>query len=163
MGRKCQPTPVFLPGKSPGSLQSMGSQRVRHNWATSPYFFLSNAYIRNLEKWYWRIDLQGSNGERDMENSRMDMGRGEEDEMYGESNLETYIIIYKKRMNGNFLYVSEKINQVLCINLERWDGKGGRREVQKWRDIYLWLIHIEVWHKTKFCKAIILQYKKVIN
>ena len=33
-----QPTPVFLPGESqtdePGRLQSMGLQRVRHNWAT---------------------------------------------------------------------------------------------------------------------------------
>ena len=34
-----QPTPVFLPGESPwtekpGGLQSMGSQRVGHNWAT---------------------------------------------------------------------------------------------------------------------------------
>ena len=35
-GRKWQPTPVFLPGEcpwteEPGRLQSMGSQRVRHN------------------------------------------------------------------------------------------------------------------------------------
>ena len=34
-----QPTPVFLPGESPwteepGGIQSMGSQRVGHNWAT---------------------------------------------------------------------------------------------------------------------------------
>ena len=34
-----QPTPVFLPGESPwtekpGGLQSMGSQRVGHDWAT---------------------------------------------------------------------------------------------------------------------------------
>ena len=38
--RKWQPTPVFLPRESPwtaepGWLQSMGSQRVRHDWATS--------------------------------------------------------------------------------------------------------------------------------
>ena len=35
--RKWQPTPVLLPRKSHGqrSLVSMGSQRVRHNWATS--------------------------------------------------------------------------------------------------------------------------------
>ena len=37
--RAWQPTPVFLPGESPWTkqltgLQSMGSQRVRHNWAT---------------------------------------------------------------------------------------------------------------------------------
>ena len=38
--RKWQPTPVFLSGKipwteDPGRLQSMGSQRVRHDWASS--------------------------------------------------------------------------------------------------------------------------------
>ena len=37
--RKCQPTPVFLPGEfpwteGPGRLQSMGPQRVRHCWVT---------------------------------------------------------------------------------------------------------------------------------
>ena len=37
--RKWQPTPVSLPGKipwteGPGRLQSVGSQRVGHDWAT---------------------------------------------------------------------------------------------------------------------------------
>ena len=37
--RTWQPTPVFLPGESPqteepGGLQSMGSQKVGHDWAT---------------------------------------------------------------------------------------------------------------------------------
>ena len=37
--RAWQPTPIFLPGEppwteEPGGLQSMGSQRVRHDWAT---------------------------------------------------------------------------------------------------------------------------------
>ena len=41
--RAWQPTPVFLPGESPwteepGGLQSMGSQRVRHRWATKSSF-----------------------------------------------------------------------------------------------------------------------------
>ena len=41
--RKWQPTPVSLPGKSHGQrslagLHSMGSQRVRHDWATSLHF-----------------------------------------------------------------------------------------------------------------------------
>ena len=39
--RAWQPTPVFLPGESPwtdepGGLQSVGSQRVRHDQATKP-------------------------------------------------------------------------------------------------------------------------------
>ena len=43
--------------------------------------------------------MQGSSGDTDIENRLMDMGRwgGEEGEggMYGESNMETYIIICK--------------------------------------------------------------------
>ena len=38
----------------------------------------SNTYIRNLERWYWWIYLQGSNGETDVENRLMDIGGGEE-------------------------------------------------------------------------------------
>ena len=34
----------------------------------------SNAHIQNLEKWFGRIYLQGSNGETDIENRFMDMG-----------------------------------------------------------------------------------------
>jgi len=36
------------------------------------------AYIQNLEKWFRRIYLQGSNGETDIENRLMDKERGEE-------------------------------------------------------------------------------------
>ena len=32
----------------------------------------------NLERWYWRIHLQGSNGKTDIENRFMDTGRGAE-------------------------------------------------------------------------------------
>ena len=38
----------------------------------------TNAYIRNLEKWNRRIYLQGSNGETDIENRLIDIGRDEE-------------------------------------------------------------------------------------
>ena len=41
------------------------------------------------------IYLQGKDGETDIENRIMDMGRGGEGEMYGKSNMETYIIICK--------------------------------------------------------------------
>ena len=55
----------------------------------------SNAYIWDLEKWYWRIYLQGSNGETHIENTYGHGKRGGEGEMYGESNMETYITICK--------------------------------------------------------------------
>ena len=37
--RKWQPTPVLLPGESHGRLQSMGSQGVGHDGATSLFTF----------------------------------------------------------------------------------------------------------------------------
>ena len=39
------------------------------------YISYSIVYIQNLEKWYWRIYLQGSNGEVDIGNRLMDIGR----------------------------------------------------------------------------------------
>ena len=38
----------------------------------------SNTYEWNLEEWYWKTYLQSSNGETDIENRLMDMGRGVE-------------------------------------------------------------------------------------
>ena len=35
-------------------------------------------YIRNLERWYQRINLQGSSGEIDIEKRLMDIERGDE-------------------------------------------------------------------------------------
>ena len=55
----------------------------------------SNAYKQNLEKCYRRIYLQGSNGETDIENRLRHGERGGEGEMYGKSNMETYITICK--------------------------------------------------------------------
>ena len=50
-GRKWQPTPVFLPGKSHGRRrligysQSMGLQRVGHDWVTSLHFFIQKPFL----------------------------------------------------------------------------------------------------------------------
>ena len=46
------------------------------------------------------------------------------------------------------LYDAASSNQVLCDNLEEWDGVGGGREIQEGGDIlYLWLIHVDVWRR----------------
>ena len=65
--------------------------------------------------------------------------------MYGKSNMETYITISKIDSQWEFAVWLRKVKQGLCINLERWDGEGDRREVQKGGNIYiyLWLIHEE--------------------
>ena len=87
-------------------------------------------------------------------------GEGEgEDEMYGESNMETYITISKIDSQQEFTVCLRKLKQGLCINLEGWDAEGDVK-VQEGIYVHLWLIHLEVWQKTEeFCKAIILQFK----
>ena len=59
----------------------------------------------------------------------MDMqgwGEEEEGEMYGESNMETYITICKLDGKREFAVCLRE----LCINLEGWDGKGDGREAR---------------------------------
>ena len=62
--------------------------------------------------------------------------------------------------NGNLLYNAVSSSQVLCENLEGWDGVGDGREVQEAGGMCIWLIHVDVWQiPTQYCKAIILQLK----
>ena len=74
--------------------------------------------MSNLERWYWRIYLQGSNGERHREQTYGHGGRAGEGEMYGESNMETYITICKIDSQREFAVCLRKLKQRLCINLE---------------------------------------------
>ena len=48
--------------------------------------------------------------------------RGEEGEMYGESNMETYITTCKIDSQQEFAVWLRKLKQGLCINLQQWDG-----------------------------------------
>ena len=53
-GRKWQPTPILLPGESHGRLQSMGSQRVGHDWETSltlRILFIQKSLFYSSGKW----------------------------------------------------------------------------------------------------------------
>ena len=50
----------------------------------------------------------------------MDMGG--EGEMYGTSNMETYITMCKIDGRWEFAVWLRKLKQGLCINLEGWDG-----------------------------------------
>ena len=63
--------------------------------------------------------------------------RGGEGEMYGKSNMETYITICNIDSQWEFAVWLRKLKQELCINLEGWDAGGGgdRREVQNGGDI----------------------------
>ena len=59
--------------------------------------------------------------------------------MYGKSNMETYITTCKIDSQQEFAVWLRKIKQGLCINLERQDGEGDGRELQKGGDIYIYL------------------------
>ena len=60
---------------------------------------------------------------------------GGEEEMYGESNMETYITICKIDSQREFAVCLRKLKQWLCINVKRWDGEGDGREIQKGGDV----------------------------
>ena len=60
--------------------------------------------------------------------------RGGEGEMYGKSNMETYITICKIDSQQVAVWL-RKLKQGLCISLEGLDGLGDEREVQKGEDI----------------------------
>ena len=58
-------------------------------------------------------------------------GKGGEGELYGESNMETYITICKLDGQWEFAVWLRKLKQGFCINLEGWDGEAEGRKVQK--------------------------------
>ena len=64
----------------------------------------------------------------------MDIRRGE-GEMYGKSNMETYITVCEIDCQREFAVWLQKLKQELCINLEGWDGEGDGRQLQKGGDI----------------------------
>ena len=55
--------------------------------------------------------------------------RGGEGEMYGQSNMETYIAICKIDSQWEFAVQLRKLKQELCINLEEWDEEGDGRKI----------------------------------
>ena len=61
--------------------------------------------------------------------------RGGKGEMYGKSNMETYITICKIDSQQEFAGWLRKLKQGLCVNLEGWDGEGDGRKVQQGGDI----------------------------
>ena len=64
--------------------------------------------------------MQDSNGDTDIENRLMDMGRREERVRC----METYIAICKIDSQWEFAVFLRELKQGLCINLEGWDGAG---------------------------------------
>ena len=79
--------------------------------------------------------MQGSNGERHREQTYGHGGRAGEGEMYGESNMETYITICKTDSQWEFAVCLRELKPGLCITLEGWAGEEDGREVQEGGEI----------------------------
>ena len=70
---------------------------------------------------------------------------GGEGEIYGKSNIETYITICKIDSQWEFAVWLRKLRQGLCNNQEEWDGEGDEgRFKREGIYVYLWPIHVEV-------------------
>ena len=91
-----------------------------------------NAYIWNLEKWYWWIYLQGSNRDTSIENRLVGTTGKGEGGMNWESSTETYTSPYAQQMtSGNFLWDTGSSSQCPTTT---WRGGvewevGGRRHM----------------------------------
>ena len=57
----------------------------------------------------------------------MDMRKEGDGEMYGKSNMKTYITTCKIDSQQEFAVWLRKLKQGLCINLEGWDGEEWER------------------------------------
>ena len=68
----------------------------------------------------------------------MDGERGGEGEMYGKSNMDTYITICKIDSQQEFAVWLRQLKQGLHINLEVWDGMDMGGSFQ-WEGIYVYL------------------------
>ena len=81
-----------------------------------------NAYIYNLEKWYWWTYLQGKNRDADIEKLVNTAGKGQGG-INWESNIEIQTLpCIKQIASGNLLYKYRDLNPVFSDNLEEWDG-----------------------------------------
>ena len=71
--------------------------------------------------------------------------KGNEGKMYGESNMDTYITVYKIDSQWEFTVCLRELKQRLCDRLKGTMGRemGGRpRREGTW--VYLWLILVDV-------------------
>ena len=121
-------------------IQSEVSQKEKNK-----YHILTHIYGiqgNGTEEFIYRA-TGGRNRHREQTSGRGE--RGGEGEMYGKSNIETYITICKIDSQQEFAVWLKELKQRLCINLEGWMGRemGGRFK-REGIYVYLWLIHVEV-------------------
>ena len=105
-----------------------------------------NAYIWNLERWWWQPYMQHSKRDTDVENRLLDsVGEGE-GVMIWENSIETCILPYVKQIiSPGSTHETGHSKLVLWDDPEGWGGEGGGGVWEGGTHVYLWLIHVSVW------------------
>ena len=120
-----------------------------------------NAYIRNLEKWYWLTYLQGMNREADIENILVDTAGEGEGGTSWESSIETYTLPdVKQTASGKFLY-NTGCQPGALWQPRWWDSMGVVKEVQEGGNIYTygWFMLLYERKKQSIEKQLSSNYK----
>ena len=112
------------------TIQSEVSQKVKDK-----YRILTHIYIESRERVLKNLFTRQQWRNRHREQTNGHGERGGEDEVYGKSNMETYITICKIDSQWEFAIWLRKLKQGLWINLEGWDGEGDGSQPQKGGDI----------------------------
>ena len=120
----------------------------------------SNTYTWDLEKWYWWACFQGSSRDADVETRLADAAGEGEGGRDWQSSVEACTLPYvERRASGELLYDAGN-SAWYFVTTER-GGIGlevGGRFKREGTNVYLWLIHVDVWQKsTQHCKALVLQ------
>ena len=88
-----------------------------------------NAYIWNLERWYWHSYTHSCKGDTDIKNRLLDTVGGEGG-MIWQNSTETYIL---PNSQWKFDVWCKEPKLVLCDNLGGWSREGGGRGAQEGR------------------------------
>ena len=102
----------------------------------------SNTYMQNLEKWSWRIYLQGSDGETAIENRLMDTGRGEERVRCVERVPWKLALPYVKQIAKGICRMAQE-TQIGALYQPRGVGWG-----ERWEGISKGRGYMYTWHPT---------------
>ena len=147
--------------EEPDGLQSMGSRRVGHDWATSLSLFTFMHWRKEMATHSsvlaWRIPGMGEPGGL----PSMGLHRVGHDwcDLVAAAAVKHICYLCKTDSQWEFAVWSRELNLVLCDNLGGamgWEVEGRFKRERTY--VYGWLIH--VWQKPiQHCKATILQLK----
>ena len=122
-------------------IQSEGSQKVHQT-------LYINAYIWDLEKWYWCSYLQGKNRDRDIENRPVSTAGEGEGGTNWESGVDIYTLPCEKQIASGKQPHDTGSSAQGSVAIYRGGMRGGGRGAREGGDIcILYLIHLVIQQK----------------